>query len=219
MQLVSESWRIQLAVVAACIASLFSDLSVARAQSQAEEQPPAFVVVAAPRADKGWSSRSEAGLSEEGAATLESIRSDPLASHIQIGQSAPDAVLGTHALSLALPSASGVGTDISFVFAGVTVEHTNDGLTSVHGRDDAADSEVSVVIDGEDVYGWVEQGDDHYRIRPLGDGLTAVFRYDVNRLQRHGPEYPEFVRQQLLGAMDRSVLGAAARGEVHRRRD
>ena len=198
MQQNSGFRRIQLAVVVACVALLPGPLAVAEAQSEASEKPPPLVVFATPGANEGRSSFSDAPLSDEGAATLESIRADPLASDIQIGSSAPDAVLSTRALSLTLPSAPGEGSGTSFDFASVTVEYDDQGLASVHGRNDETKSEVSAVIEGEDVYGWLEQGDEHYRMRPLGDGLTAVFRYDVDKLQHHGPEYPEFIRQQLL---------------------
>ena len=181
----------------AFVVSLFSHLPAAGAHSHGGEEPPALVVFAAPDAGVGGLAHSDSVLSETGAATLESIRSDPLASGVQVGHSAPGAVLSAHALSLALPSSSGSATASSFVFSDVVVEYGDEGLASVHGRDEEAHTEVSVVIDGEDVYGWVGQGDAHYRMRPLGDGLTAVFRYDVSRLQAHGPGYLNFLRAQL----------------------
>ena len=194
----SKRFQIQLTIVCAFVAALFSHLPVAGAQSEAGEGgPPPLVVFAAPGAGADWSARSESALSEEGAATLESIRSDPLASDIQIGRSAPGAVLSTRALSLALPSGPGEEAKPPFVFASVIVEYSDEGFASVHARDDEAGSEVSVVIDGEDVFGSVQRGDEHYRMRPLGDGHTAVFRYDVSQLQEHGPGYPDFIRNRL----------------------
>lgn len=198
MSLNFKSRRIPPAIVCALLVGLVVDIPVSRAQSEAGENPPPLVVFAVPGTAEGRTSYSETALSEEGAATLESIRSDPLASDIQIGRSSPDAVLSAHALSLTLPSASGEGSDTSFVFASVTVEYDDQGLASVHGRNDETGSEVSVVVEEEDVYGWIGQRDEHYRMRPLGDGLTAVFRYDVDRLRHHGPNYPEFIRQQLM---------------------
>ena len=197
MQLRFESRRILFAIACALLAGLVVHVPVSRAQSEAGDGPPPLVVFTMPGADEGWSSHSESALSEEGAATLESIRSDPLASDVQIGHSTPGAVLSARALSLTLPSASGEGTDTSFVFASVIVEYSDAGLASVHGHDEETGSEVSVVIDGEDVFGSIQQGDEHYRLRPLGDGLTAVFRFAVNQLREHGPDYPDFIQEQL----------------------
>ena len=75
---------------------------------QAGGSPPPLVVFAAQDVGSGrGSAASAAALSAEGAATLEAIRSDPAASGIRIGYSAPTAVLEAQALSLALPPAPG----------------------------------------------------------------------------------------------------------------
>ena len=127
-------------------------------------------------------------LSAGGAATLKAIRSDPAASEIQIGRSAPAAVLRARALSFALPRAARVAkpaADATIIFANVSVEHNEDGLVSLYARDEQADSELSLVIDGADVLGSIWQGRDLYRMSPLGGGMTAVYRYDASRLREH----------------------------------
>ena len=127
-------------------------------------------------------------LSAGGAATLEAIRSDPAASEIQIGRSAPAAVLRARALSFALTPAARAAkpaADATIVFANVSVEHNEDGLVSLYARDEQADSELSLVIDGADVLGSIRQGRDLYRMSPLGGGMTVVYRYDASRLREH----------------------------------
>ena len=133
------------------------------------------------------------------AATLETIQSDPAASEIRIGRSAPAAVLGARALSLALPPAAGApgsaaGTTI--VFTGVSVEYDEDGLASIYARDEAADSEASLVVQGPDVLGDIRHGVDLYKVRPLGDGMTAVYQYDTSQLRRHPESWGDFMRGQ-----------------------
>lgn len=97
--------RLGVAIVWSALGVFMAHSPVAEAR-QAGGSPPPLVVFAAQDVDSGR--RSAAALSAEGAATLEAIRSDPAASGIRIGYSAPTAVLEAQALSLALPPAPGV---------------------------------------------------------------------------------------------------------------
>ena len=156
---------------------------------------PALVVFAEPdaRADRP-------GLSAEAAFVLEGIRSDPAASNIRIGHSDPAPVLATRSLSLPLPSASEActgSTQTGIVFTEVDVTYNEEGLASLYARDDAADAEIALVVDGPDVLGSVRCGDETYKVHPLGGGATAVYAFDASKLRPHPPDWQEFLEDDL----------------------
>ena len=143
--------------------------------------------------------RASPSTSTEGNATLEAIRSDPAASHMRTGRSAPAAIaatLDTRVLSVVVP-ASADGPEAVLTFTGVDVEHDAESLVSLYARDEATDSEVALVIQGADVLGSIRRGDETWKVHPLGDGATAVYRYDTSRLRRHPPNRGEFMRKNM----------------------
>ena len=163
----------------------------------------------------------QALLSAEANATLETIRSDPAASDIRIGHSDPDPVIAARALSLALPSASDACTNSKqgeVEFTDVEVTYNEEDLVSVYARDDATDSEVSLVIQGPDVLGSVRCGDEIYKITPLGDGMTAVYKFDTSRLRPHPPGWGEFIQESWTEIMQEGG-GGAGRGRAGSGRD
>ena len=220
------------------VAIVWSALGVFMAHSpivearQAGGSPPPLVVFAAQDAgsDRGDAAVRSA-LSAEGAATLETIRSDPAASGIRIGYSAPTAVLEARALSLVLPpatGASGAAADAAVAFANVGVESGADGHASLYARDDGAETEVALVVHGPDVLGHVRRGAELWRLTPLGGGRTAVYRYDTSQLRTHPEGWGQFVRGQGqaeplpdhdhrdhgTGAAEQADVAAADTGEV-----
>ena len=187
-------------------------------QADGAAAPP--IIVFAPEHAAGASANLSA-LTAEQAATLETIRSDPAASGIRLGRSAPTAIAAVpaeRAFSIPVPAPSASGAPPSgaspetagaavLAFTGVDVEHSSsspggggspgDGedLVSLYARDDATDSEVALVIQGPDVLGSIRRGAEVYKVHPLGDGLTAVYRYDTSRLRRHPPGWGRFMRR------------------------
>ena len=138
---------------------------------------------------------SPSALSTEQAATLDTIRADPAASGIRFGRSAPTAIaaaLDARTLSIVVPAPSASGAspetaDAVIAFTGVDVEHSGEDLVSLYARDDATDSEVALVVQGPDVLGYVRRGAELWRLTPLGDGTTAVYRYDTSKFRMHPP--------------------------------
>ena len=170
--------------------------------------PPLIVFAPESAADA-----SASALSAEGAATLEAIRSDPLASDIRIGRSAPAAIaaaLDARVLSVVVPSSADAAQGL-VAFTGVDVEHNDENLVSLYAQDDETDSEVALVVQGRDVLGSVRHGAEVYKVRPLGDGLTAVYRYDTSRLRRHPRGYGDFMLKNEL--MNRQAPAAPPRDE------
>ena len=203
--------RIKIVIVCAFVTVLIAHHPIAGAQQVGGVAPPPLVTFAAYEA-----SASPSALSAGGAATLETIQSDPAASEIRIGSSAPDAVLEAHALSLALPPGSrapGSAADTAIVFTNISVEYNEEGLASLYARDEEADSEVSLVIDGPDVLGSIRHGAELYKVHPLGDGTTAVYLYDTSQLRPHPENWEEFLLRQVPDAppsYDTGTPGAAA---------
>ena len=162
-----------------------------------------------------FAARASPSTSAEGDATLKAIRSDPRTSHMRTGRSAPAAIaatLDTRVLSVVVP-ASADGPEAVLTFTGVDVEHDAESLVSLYARDEATDSEVALVIQGADVLGSIRRGDETWKVHPLGDGATAVYRYDTSRLRRHPPNRGEFMRKNMRmqrRAPLRDAAGAAA---------
>ena len=112
--------------------------------------------------------------------------------------SPPHLTRGTLSIVVPVPSASGASpetADAVIAFTGVDVEHSGEDLVSLYAQDDATDSEVALVVQGPDVLGSIRRGAEVYKVHPLGDGLTAVYRYDTSRLRRHPPGWGRFMRR------------------------
>lgn len=127
--------------------------------------------------------------------TLEAIRADPAASAIRIGRSTPAAIasaLRARAFSIVVP-ATAHAPQAAFAFTGVDVRHHADDLVSLYAQDAATDSEVALVNQGADLLGSMRRGDEIWQIRPLGDGQTAVYRYDTSLHRTHPRHRGEFL--------------------------
>ena len=198
--------RVQTAIACGFLAALLAaHHPVVDAQQADATNSPPLVVFAQSKA-----SADQAPLSAQASATLETIQSDPAASDIRIGYSNPDPVLAARALSLALPSASDACTNSEqgeVEFTDVEVTYNEEDLVSVYARDDATDSEVSLVIQGPDVLGSVRCGDEIYKIHPLGDGMTAVYEFDTSRLRPHPPGWGEFIQESWTEIMHEGEWG------------
>ena len=186
-----EPGRIGMTTICAFLAALAVVLhSVLDARSADVADVPPIVVFAEHehRADR-------APLSSDAAAALQDIRSDPAASSIHIGHSAPGAItaaLDARVLSVVVPASADTPENV-LDFTGVDVKHNDENLVSLYARNEATDSEVALVIQGADVMGSIRRGDETWKVHPLGDGLTAVYRYDTSRLRRHPRSYRDFM--------------------------
>ena len=116
-----------------------------------------------------------------GSATLDAIHDDPSAVDVQVGMAFPDAVRSARALSLVLPgSADDSGSELVASFGNLEIEQRAAHDYSVYGRNETPPSEVSLVVMGQDVVGTITHESDVYEVRPLGDGLAAVYRVDTS---------------------------------------
>ena len=192
--------RIPMAAIGCAFAAALLAYHPAAGAQQADGAAAHPIIVFAQEPAAG---ASPSALSAEQAATLDTIRADPAASGIRIGRSAPTAIaaaLDARALSMVVPAPSASGAspetaDAVIAFTGVDVEHSGEDLVSLYARDDATDSEVALVVQGPDVLGSIRRGAEVYKVHPLGDGLTAVYRYDTSQLRRHPPNWNEFMRK------------------------
>lgn len=129
----------------------------------------------------GGAAGARAELSSLASETLDMLRDDPSAAGLQVGMANPDAVRDARALSLELPGLAGAGPAQVTSFGALEISERSEHDYSVYGRDAATQTEVSLVIMGQDVVGTVTHDDDTYDLRPLGGGLTAVYRRDHSR--------------------------------------
>ena len=116
-----------------------------------------------------------------GSATLDAIHDDPSAVDVQVGMAFPDAVRSARALSLELPGSNDAGLEVIASFGNLEIEQRAEDDYSVYGRNESPASEISLVVMGEDVVGTITYESDVYEVRPLGDGLTAVYRRDTSQ--------------------------------------
>lgn len=124
-----------------------------------------------------------ADLTADQADRLESLEGDPAAVGIRVGQAYPRAVRSARALSLVLPGSGGGVASSTVSFHDLAVELRADQDYSLHARNEASGSEVSLVVLVPDVLGTVRSNSDLYKVHPLGGGLTAVYRYDSSQLE------------------------------------
>ena len=209
-----ERRRFRMASACAFVAALlvaYPSLPGARAAGAADAPP----LIAFARHE---GSAARPPLSVDAAVTLEAVRSDPAASGIRIGHSVPAAIAAAiekRALSVVIPStsgASGNAPDPVIAFTGVEVEHNDAGMVSFYAQDHATDSEVALVVQGQDVLGSIRHGDETYKVHPLGNGLTAVYRYDTSQLRRHPRSRGDFLLRNEL--MQRQAPQAPPRGDA-----
>lgn len=161
------------------ISLLIAHHPVADAQQADGSQPPALVAFTITGA-----ARNVAPLTDDGAATLASLREDPNVSMLRIGHSAPEAVLQAAAFSLTLSPAPGHVVQFRDL---ERTDHPN-GMISLYAHDRAAGSETALVIDEQDVSGRVHDGQGNtWRLTPLGGSVTAVYRYDRSNFRMHPP--------------------------------
>ena len=129
----------------------------------------------------GGAGGARAEFSSLASETLDALRDDPSAAELQVGMANPDAVRSARALSLALPGLANAGPARVVSFGALEISERSEHDYSVYGRDAATQSEVSLVVMGQDVVGTVTHDGDTWDLRPLGGGLTAVYRRDHSR--------------------------------------
>ena len=211
-------WRVGVAIAMVSLATLlFAYHPTLDAQPTDATDVPPLVVFA-----ENESRANQPSLSAAAEFTLEAIHSDPAASDVRIGRSAPAAIaaaLDARILSFALPFAPDAEEAV-ITFTGVDVKYNDEDMVSLYAQDETTDSEVALVIQGPDVLGSVRHGQDVYKAHPLGDGVIAVYHYDTSQLRRHPPNWGEIMQDSLLlqmhaPARDGAVTpGAADTGDV-----
>ena len=106
---------------------------------------------------------------------------------LQIGRAAPDPVIQAGALSIVLP-----GSGETLTFDDLVVEELESGH-ALYSRDRQSTTSITLVVMGEDVVRSLHHDGAVYGVRPLGDGLTAVYEYDATQLRGPAEEEDDFV--------------------------
>ena len=118
---------------------------------------------------------------------IDEILSDSGVLALRIGHAAPEPVIHARALSIVLP-----GTDETLTFDDLVVEALDSGY-ALYSRDRQSTTSTTLVVMGEDVVGTIHHDGAVYGVRPLGDGLTAVYLYDAAQLREPPEIVPDFV--------------------------
>lgn len=154
-----------------------------------------------------------AALSADQRTTLDSIRDDPAAAYIRIGPADQNEARDTLATSLVLPEPPGVVSETIASFHNLQLEGGSEQGYSLYSHDETSGSEIALVVLGPDVLGTVRHDGALYKVLPLGDGLTAVYRYDPDRLPPDAAlAVPESEKRRQRVAVPPSA-GAAASDE------
>ena len=137
-------------------------------------------------------------LSDEQDTALKSIQTDPAAFDVRIGRSVTDTVQDVLAFTLQLPNGSVDGQMATASFRHLVLDRRMVDDYSLWSDPSSTDlsSSVSIVVMGRDLYGTIRHSATTYKLHPLGDGLTAVYRYDVDKLPDHPDNYSEFLKDE-----------------------
>ena len=119
-------------------------------------------------------------LSFEQRERLDAVESDELASEIRIARFSLSTLSAMQHQMQSSERASRVGKD----------------SYSIYSHDEETGDEISLVIMGQDVLGKIREDGQTYRVKPLGDGATAIYRYDMSRLRQHPEGYEDFIKEQ-----------------------
>ena len=156
---------------------------------------------------------SERAMSARGHALLDAVRSDPLASGLRVGMTSREVlaeVMSGHALSL--PAVQADGGVKALAFRGAAVVPSGGGMISLRAEDRAADTDAAFVVDGLDVLGSFRSGRDTWYVRPLGEGRTAVYRYDTARLRQHPRGWGRWMMKNRARMLTRPLGPSGRRG-------
>ena len=145
------------------------------------EEAPRLVEYVASSGDGSGAGDTGVGLSPLISETLEAILANPSAVDVRIGEASLDAVRSARTLSLVLPRSTVSGTELIASFDNLEITERSEHDYSVHGVNESPASEVSLAVLGEDVFGTIRYESEVFEVRPLGDGLTAVYRRDTSQ--------------------------------------
>ena len=121
------------------------------------------------------------------ARALDDISRDPGVLSLRIGYATPEPVVHAGALSIELP-----GTGETLTIDDLVVEELDSGY-ALYSGDRLSETATTLVVMGADVIGTLRHDGELYGVQPLGDGLTAVYRYDHWRLRRPPETEPDYV--------------------------
>ena len=141
---------------------------------------------------------------------LAQLRRDPGVSELEVGWSAAQAAIRNKGFTLS----SGNARQLAHI-EGLEVTSTK-GTTHLYRYDIETGNETSITVRENDMLGRVRVGPDTWRITPLGDGRTAVFRYETSTIRRHPQGWDELVGKEPQRPGEVHALGKVT--EKHQRR-
>ena len=141
------------------------------------------------------------------------ILDEPGVMALRIGRAVPEPVIHARALSIVLP-----GTGDFLSFDDLVVEDLASGY-AVYSRDRQSTTSITLVVMGEDVVGTLHHDGAAYGVRPLGDGLTAVYLYDGAQLRVPPEDVEDFVIPEIEQKAEQKDSALSPRNEPRAAQD
>lgn len=140
----------------------------------------------------------QADLSDAQREQLDVYKADPTAAEAWIIELRPEAIREADQTTIDLLD----GDDIQLSGMRIDRRSTDDDY-SLFGITDEPDTQVTLVVRGQDVVGTIRKGDRLYAVRPLSGGLSALILRDVDAMpEDHPPEFEQEMERRMRERRD-----------------
>ena len=167
----------------------------------APEPPPLWRVIG-----QGEAASARLPLDDAQAAAWRRLAESPRVSRLHLVLSRAQALQAAAAAgAFSIPGPEGSATQ---VHTAVEIEHHDEGMVSLRTGSLELGNSASFVVQGADVIGSFQHEGTTWHMDPLGEGWTAVYRYNLEGLRMDPPGWG--MRQKLLAPEPRPMDGAGA---------
>ena len=165
------------------------------------EPPPLWRVIG-----QGEAASARAPLDDAQASAWLRLAESPRVSRLHLVLSRAQALQAAAAAgAFSIPGPEGSAAQIH---TAVEIEHHDEGMVSLRTGSLELGNSASFVVQGADVIGSFQHEGTTWRVDPLGEGWTAVYRYNLEGLRMDPPGWG--LRQKLLAPEPRPMDGAGA---------
>ena len=165
------------------------------------EPPPLWRVIG-----QGEAASARLPLDDAQAAAWRRLAESPRVSGLHLVLSRAQALQAAAAAgAFSIPGPEGSAAQIH---TAVEIEHHDEGMVSLRTGSVELGNSASFVVQGADVVGSFQHQGTTWRVDPLGEGWTAVYRYNLEGLRMDPPGWG--MRQKLLAPEPRPMDGAGA---------
>ncbi|MGF1502063.1 MAG: M12 family metallo-peptidase [Paracoccaceae bacterium] len=125
-----------------------------------------------------------ANLDPAGIARLQSLAANPAHSGLEVGRTDPQSFRAARGFALVLPAEGGREGGRRVVLENMEVEATSP-TEFVMTTPALGDIMATIAVSGQDVLGSIRVSGTLYNLRPVGDGITAIYHVDTASRQQH----------------------------------